>query len=390
MSAVRYIAIHLPQFHPIPENDEWWGRGFTEWTNVARATPRFPGHYQPHLPADLGFYDLRLPEARAAQARLARSYGIDGFCYYHYWFHGRRLLERPVEEILASGQPDLPFCLCWANENWSRRWDGGDSKLLVEQRYSEEDNEAHFRYLLRAFNDPRYLRVAGKPLFLIYRAHDIPDVGGLVALWRRRAQEAGLPGLFLMSVRNGWNRDADPRVHGFDASLKFQPFFPIADRLLANGNPTQGLIERSVGLARRTAQRLGPPVERLLNRALGWAKQAAPPVDRVLPYSDFVAAAMRETPPPFPELPAVCPGWDNSPRRAAGALVLTDGNPRVFGDWLRQEADAVQALPESQRIVFINAWNEWAEGNHLEPDQRFGCAFLDEVLKSKAALLRAA
>ncbi len=172
---VRGIAFHLPQFHPIPENDEWWGKGFTEWTNVAKATPRFPGHYQPHLPADLGFYDLRLPEARAAQAELAARYGIYGFCYYHYWFSGRRLLERPVNEIWKSGEPDFPFCLCWANENWTRQWDGQNAQVLLEQHYSAADDLAHIRSLIPLFKDRRYIRVADRPLLLVYRASRLPE-----------------------------------------------------------------------------------------------------------------------------------------------------------------------------------------------------------------------
>src|SRR5262249_26983694 len=195
---VRAIAFHLPQFHPIPENDKWWGKGFTEWTNVVKAKPLFPGHYQPHLPADLGFYDLRLPEARAAQAELAADYGIYGFCYFHYWFHGRQLLERPVNEILRTGEPDFPFCLCWANESWSRPWDGGEKEILIEQCYSEADDLAHIRALLPFFLDERYIRVMGCPFFGVYRASKLPDPQRTTDLWRREAVRAGLKGLFLV------------------------------------------------------------------------------------------------------------------------------------------------------------------------------------------------
>ena len=215
---VRSIAFYLPQFHPIPENDEWWGEGFTEWTNVRRARPLFPGHHQPELPGPLGFYDLRDSNVRDAQADLARSHGIDAFCYYHYWFGGRRLLERPFDEVLASGRPDLPFCLCWANEPWTRAWDGSDRKVLVHQDYSEDDDRRHISWLIEAFKDERYVRVDGKPLFLVYRADAMPDPAGTTRLWRDMADRAGLPGLFLCRVESR-HEGGDPAAVGFDASV---------------------------------------------------------------------------------------------------------------------------------------------------------------------------
>ncbi len=222
-TSIRAIAFHLPQFHPIPENDEWWGKGFTEWINVVRAKPRFEGHYQPHLPADLGFYDLRLPEARAAQAQLAAEYGIYGFCYYHYWFNGRRLLEQPVNGIWKSGEPDFPFCLCWANENWSRRWDGANNEILIAQHYSHEDDLAHIRSLIPLFRDPRYIRVMGKPIFLVYRASKLPEPKRTTEIWRREAESAGLSGLFLVRVESHDQLGGDPRELGFDCAVDFHP-----------------------------------------------------------------------------------------------------------------------------------------------------------------------
>src|SRR6266446_2869134 len=202
MDNVRVIAFYLPQFHPIPENDAWWGKGFTEWTNVTKARPLFRGHYQPHLPADLGFYDLRVAESREAQADLARQYGITGFCYYHYWFAGKRLLHRPFDEVLTSGRPDFPFCLCWANENWTRVWDGGGSEVLMEQTYSEQDDRAHIQALMPAFADTRYFRIDGRPLFLVYRTELLPEPARTADIWRSEVSKAGLGDLYLARVEN--------------------------------------------------------------------------------------------------------------------------------------------------------------------------------------------
>lgn len=340
----KLIAFHLPQFHPIPENDAWWGKGFTEWTNVTRATPRFPGHHQPQLPTDLGFYDLRLPEARAAQAELAHEYGIHGFCYYHYWFNGKLLLERPVEEILASGEPDFPFCLCWANENWTRRWDGAEQEVLIAQHYNDDNDRAHIQYLIPFFRDPRYIRVDGKPLMLIYRARHLPDPGRSLAIWRNEARKAGIGELFICRVENFFNERDDPHTLGFDASVDFQPDWKAID----DEHPSAVLPDEHF----------------------------------VIDYSNMVEAQLARPEVPHLRFPGVTPSWDNSARRKKNAFIIADSTPEAYEHWLAENLRLVADRPQSQQLVFINAWNEWAEGNHLEPDQKFGRAWLEATRRA--------
>lgn len=352
MNDLRAIAFYLPQFHPVPENDEWWGRGFTEWRNVAKAKPLFPGHYQPHLPADLGFYDLRLPEVREAQAELARQHGIHGFCYYHYWFNGRRILERPFNEVLESGKPDLPFCLCWANENWTRVWDGGERNVLLEQHYSFEDDLAHIRSLIPAFKDPRYIRIDGKPLFLVYRTELLPDPAKTAALWQEEARKAGLPGLYLARVEN-FIRDVDPRTIGFDAAVEFAPDSSKAGKTLFRG---------------RIAALLGK-----LNLLPAVFRD-----NRVYSYPATVQGMLSKPEPAYRWFRCVSPMWDNSARRSVNANIFIGSTPAIFKQWLGKIiAQTRQRYAGDERIVFINAWNEWAEGCHLEPDQKWGRAYLE-------------
>jgi glycosyltransferase involved in cell wall biosynthesis len=343
---VRLIAFYLPQFHPIPENDAWWGRGFTEWRNVARAEPQFPGHYQPHVPADLGFYDLRLAETRRRQADLARSAGIHGFCYYHYWFHGKRLLHRPFDEVLASGEPDFPFALCWANDPWSRRWDGREDDLLQAQTYSAEDDLAHVRWLLPALSDARAITVGGKPLFLVYRASHLPDPARTCGLWRREVERAGLPGLHLVAVETAWELGWDATRVGFDAKVLFQPQFGW---LIAHVAELEG-------------GRLNVPGKDGL---------------QVYDYDVAVRALDDLAPVDYRRYEAVFPGWDNTARVGDRAVVIHESTPSRYEAWLRATVVRARDQPVDHRIVFVNAWNEWAEGCHLEPDLRHGHAYLD-------------
>lgn len=338
-SDVRLIAYYLPQFHPIPENDHWWGAGFTEWRNVARAFPLFEGHYQPRSPGELGYYDLRLIEVMRRQVELAKLYGIGAFCFHHYWFQGRRLLERPVEAYLANRDLDLPFCLCWANESWSRRWSGSEKDVLLAQTYSPEDDIAFIRDLDRYFRDPRYLRIGGRPVLTIYRADQFPDMKATVARWRAEAQKLGHPGLYLIAT-NAWNFGEYERS-GFDALSEFPP----------HGIEARN-IERKMKVSRlREGGRVRDYAEVVLNET-----QRAAPAGRVHP--------------------GVMPGWDNSARRPLSGVIYHGARPDLFQAWLEHAIVRARANPSEERLVFINAWNEWAEAAYLEPDLRFGYGYL--------------
>jgi len=341
----RALAYFLPQYHPIRENDEQWGTGFTEWTNVAKAKPLFPGHYQPHLPSDLGFYDLRVEETRIHQANIARDYGIEGFLYYHYWLGGRRLLERPFNEVLDSGQPDFPFCLCWANHSWTGIWGGSPSKLLAEQTYpGMADHETHFRYLLKAFTDDRYITVDGKPFFAVYHPTQIPDIERVTDRWRELAHRAGLPGLHLVGVKK-WS-NWKPADSGFDAS--------IAERL----PPLNGRVSASL-----------PRI-----RAYGCLPGKHLPT--VYRYKDAIDTMVRKNAPPYEDYPCLMPGWDNTPRSGSNGLVLHGSTPELFRKHLRSGLERVKDVSSQHQFIILKAWNEWAEGNYLEPDQQYGHDYL--------------
>ncbi|WP_020160654.1 glycoside hydrolase family 99-like domain-containing protein [Methylobacter marinus] len=355
MPDIRAIAFYLPQFHPIPENDEWWGPGFTEWHNVTKARPAFPGHYQPHLPADLGFYDLRLPEAREAQAELARQYGIHGFCYYHYWFNGRRILEQPFNKVLESRKPDFPFCLCWANENWTRAWNGGENHVLLRQQYSHEDDLIHIRNLLPAFQDDRYIRINNRPLFLVYRTGLLPDPQHTAEIWREVALKEGIGDIYLARVES-FSDETAPNSIGFDASVEFVP-----NRSYAGIEPFDTQIYQFFG-------RLNLFPKGLINR-------------KVFDYDEVVKAMIRRPNPDYKKFRCVTPNWDNSARRKEGGVTFINSTPEKYGYWLNEAVENTNRIfSGDEKIIFINAWNEWAEGNHLEPDNRWGRAYLEETV----------
>lgn len=338
------VAFYLPQFHAIPENDAWWGEGFTEWTNVTRSNPQFVGHYQPRLPGELGFYHLDTPGVIASQVRLAKMFGVSAFCFYYYWFDGKRLLEKPLDRFLADGAIDFPFCVCWANENWTRRWDGADHAVLIAQRHSAADDAAVFEDLARYLADPRCIRIDGKPMLLIYRPNLLPDVRATLGRWRAAASALGWPGLFLVATNSFAFQDF--ASFGFDAVCEVPPH---------GLSPTR--VDRQ---------------QTWLNRAHTGA---------VMDYAELaqreIARNQARESAPQCVFPGVMPGWDNEARKPGAGTVFHGASPDLYAAWLSSAAAAAQrTLAPDRRFVFINAWNEWAEGAYLEPDRLHGRAYL--------------
>ena len=344
---VRLIAYYLPQFHAFPENDAWWGKGFTEWTNVRRALPFFPGHVQPPVPhASLGYYDLGEgsgPDILRKQAAMAQKHGIYGFCFHHYWFSGKRLMEKPVDSLLENTDIDLPFCLNWANENWTRRWDGLEQNILIAQDHTPDDDSAFMRDVLRYFRDPRYIRINGRPVFLVYHADLLPDAKQTLERWRVVCAENNESEPFFVMVQSFTN--VDPRVRGFDAVAQFPP---------------------------HAAQR---PV-RLESVAENFQ-------GRLLNYMQVVDSIMGRWTREYTLFPGVMPGWDNTPRRMEHSSIYIGATPQLYEEWLRHaRAFARDSLPPESRFVFINSWNEWAEGAQLEPSQAHGFAYLNATSRA--------
>jgi lipopolysaccharide biosynthesis protein len=373
MKRIRTIAIHLPQFHPVPENDLWWGKGFTEWTNVVKAKPLFDDHYQPHLPADLGFYDLRLHEARQAQADMAAEYGIDGFCYYHYWFNGRRILERPVDEILKSGKPEFPFMLCWANENWTRTWDGSESKVLLEQKYSQEDDIEHILHLIPYLKDPRYIKIDNKPVLAIYRSAVLPDPKATVRTWREVAAQHGLE-LYICRFESFAASGASLiEDNGFDAAVGFEPFSAVMKKYT-----TQKMNEYKKRLFLRVRNKIRNSISRVLFPTL-FKKYAA--IDSMVNYEEYVDFLIRQPAVDYKLFPGITPMWDNSARKKSGYFMFNKASPAYYEKWLSWIFKNFKPYSKEENLVFINAWNEWAEGSHLEPCAKWGKQYLEATAR---------
>lgn len=351
VNKLRPIAIYLPQFHPIPENDAWWGKGFTEWTNVTKAKPLFKGHHQPHLPADLGFYDLRLTESRLAQEAMAKEYGIHGFCYYHYWFNGERLLHEPLDRKLKNPDEDFPFMLCWANENWTRRWDGEENDILMKQDYNMEDHKNHTRFLCRKFfDDKRYIKVEGKPVFVFYKTYLIPDISAVLKVWRNEAISCGFPDLYLLCMDNFIKEDAVSV--GFDAAIQFHPDYRYFNKMKP---PFKDRLIRKLGLEESFFYKHHVEDYEQYN-------------NRVKNNNHLVSSKV---------YPGITPGWDNTARKTKDGIIFLNSTPAKYKKALHDSLAAYKPFSDDENFFFINAWNEWAEGNHLEPCQKWGLQYLE-------------
>lgn len=358
--------MYLPQYYPIPENDEVWGKGFTEWNNVVKARPLFRGHHQPNIPGDLGFYDLRLPEIREQQAELAREAGVEGFMYWHYWMgNGKRLLNRPIDEVLASGKPDFPFCFGWANHDWkTSTWttihNFQRNKMICPVVYSgDQDYIDHFNWCLKAFKDSRYIKVDGKPFFLLYDATALPDAKHFFDLWNKLAQENGFPGIHFVGLGRGSDIYIENQLNlGYDA---------VASSLIWQAE------QKTIGRFRKRWMTH-------LRRLIDWI-----PLDKYN-YKDIVRNLRDDLKVLDNIYPCVIPGWDRSSRSGRKAVIYYGSTPELWKQHVQQMVETVQNKPEEHKIIILRSWNEWGEGNYVEPDERWGHAYLDalhEVLFDK-------
>lgn len=374
----RVIALYLPQFHPIPENDKWWGKGFTEWTNVGNAKPLFKGHYQPRVPADLGYYDLRMPEVREAQAQMAREAGIEGFCYWHYWFGGgKRLLERPFNEVLESGKPDFPFCLGWANHSWKTgTWtrDGErHDEMIAEQTYPKEDYKVHFEFVLQAFRDHRYITVDGKPIFLIFNPYELPS--DFIPCWRKLAEEAGLPGIhFVANTQNSVgrpiiNNKGEQVGKGYFATDEADKYYNyMLNDLGYDAVASFGTWRAEVC----SKNRLWFMIQRQLSTRFHINLTNVYDYRKIMKNYYVPEDAWENV------YPSLLPQWDRSPRSGSNGI-YHNSKPEYFKKSIEEALKLVENKQDEHKIMFLKSWNEWAEGNYVEPDLRYGHGYLDAI-----------
>ncbi|MRX67905.1 Glycosyltransferase WbsX [Flavobacterium resistens] len=362
---IKFLAYYLPQYHPIPENDEWWGKGFTEWTNVTKAKPLFKGHNQPILPADLGFYDLRIPEVQEQQARLAKEYGLDGFVYYQYWFgDNKMLLEKPAEAMLLNKNIDLPYCFCWANETWKGIWHGLDNpSVLIEQTYNgKEGYQIYFDYLLPFFKDERYITIDNKPMFHVYRFDDIPNIEEFINVFNELAIANGFSGIYFVATIASENVLKNNHIYGKIGDEVFQKM-RYKNGFLFHDVRYLGWLERKIKVAFGFTTVIGKRLKPI-----------------IIDYSKAVSR-INVTFPNQKYIPCVFPNWDNSARSGKKSLIFINSNPESWKKHLQKAVDELLKNPKNPQIIMIKSWNEWAEGNHLEPDLKFGFKWL-EVLKN--------
>jgi hypothetical protein len=376
----RVIAFYLPQFHPIPENDKWWGKGFTEWTNVAKAKPLFKGHYQPRIPADLGFYDLRVPEVREQQAQMAQEAGIEGFCYWHYWFsHDHKLLERPFQEVLSSGKPDFPFCLGWANHSWTNKsWEAGTRQqkemTLMQMVYNEDEYIKHFYDVLPALKDKRYITVDNKPLFLVWSPTDIPSANTFIQLWQQLAKENGLNGIHFVGIQQSIIND---HIRLKDLLFKRIPnqAANIYQHILELG--FDAINSRGYNRADLCCRTLWDIIYRAITIRLFKYYPISKCDQRQINRHLYSQEDTQEN-----VYPTIIPNWDRSPRSGKKARIYTNSTPEVFAEQVDMALDLIKNKKEEHKILFLMSWNEWAEGNYMEPDLKYGHGFL-KALQSK-------
>lgn len=360
---IKKLCFYLPQYHAIPENDRWWGKGFTEWTNVKKTLPRFKGHRQPQIPSDLGYYDLTDAKTQEQQAEMAFQYGIDGFIYYHYWFHGKRLLNEPIDNVLKSQKPDFPFAFCWANETWTRAWDGLDKEILIEQKYSDSDHIEHVSFLLECFKDARYIKINSRPLFLIYRPNHIKSLKLFVDTLNSEAKKKGFPSVYLCGVKSSFKNESElaETRHLYDGIVDFQPNaedFPKPDDFFT---------------------KLVTELKKILPDSIYQTLKLKGKGNKIISYKKLIDFKKQQTLDIHDRVfPCIFPSWDNSPRRDTATIIQND-DPLLFKSWYNSAQEHVKFYDKNEQFVFINAWNEWAEGCHLEPDTEMGLQFLQAL-----------